>query len=344
MTWNTIATIELSQDWQFTPMIAPDFGYVRLTFGTAGIPVAVAQVNLDNGNFFDQRRIMATPHAQIFEFENPAVFVNRAIALRLPIPAAAFEVQIEVSSVPLFERSSSGTEIDFQPVMSGQTQILRRLNQPVTIDPTISSGIQEIVSGQSQQSAEFQQIDTALLQIIQRLEQPIIAQIDPAIPAAISALQVQQTKILQFMGRGQFNVLNYSLFNNAHYSYYDSTYTMLALRDGSLSSGMMANADRVFVQVQLAAAAYLNRVQIHPGQFNGGFNMPRNFRLYAGRVTTSNSAALLFESTIPSSNAVFDLAQVAALNTPDTEFTFEFFNSTQSAISILELQLFGQIA
>ena len=50
MTWNPIATIAANQDWQFTPIIAPELGYVRLKFATSGVPVWIAQADTSDPN------------------------------------------------------------------------------------------------------------------------------------------------------------------------------------------------------------------------------------------------------------------------------------------------------
>lgn len=160
--WTTIATIQVTQDFQLTPAIAPNLGYVRLTFATAGIPIFISQVNLDNNNYFDHRRIAATAYSQIFEFECPSVFLNRAIALRLAMPATPFDVQIEVSDTPSSSSGNGGT-IDIQPVLNGQSQILQMLQAlDVDLDPQIAANIQSIVNSQDSQSNN-------LIQILQNL-------------------------------------------------------------------------------------------------------------------------------------------------------------------------------
>lgn len=108
MSWTTLATINADQDWQNTPAIPSNLGYVRMSFFTAGIPIQVAQVDLISGDMTDQRRIVATPYAQILDFKSPEVFgENRAIAVRLPLPGTEFDVTIEVSDIP-FDSSEPG--------------------------------------------------------------------------------------------------------------------------------------------------------------------------------------------------------------------------------------------
>lgn len=111
MTWTTISTITVGQDWQATPVIAPELGYVRLTFATAGVPVWIAQVEPNSTAIYDERRFTATSYARIFEFESPAFFGDRALALRVPNFAASFDIQIEVSDMPVYRASGGSQQI-----------------------------------------------------------------------------------------------------------------------------------------------------------------------------------------------------------------------------------------
>lgn len=111
--WNVIATITVSQDWQTTPVIAAELGYVRLSFSTANIPVWIAQI--DQGSsaahsiaIWNEQRINATSYAQILEFDAPPFFSDRALALRVPGFVIPFSVQVEVCDMPL-SRASAGT-------------------------------------------------------------------------------------------------------------------------------------------------------------------------------------------------------------------------------------------
>ena len=109
MTWTTIATVTLGQDWQFTPSIDSDLGFIRLSFSTVGIPLLIAQVDLSNGNIFDQRRLLASASSQVLIFESIPVFEDRALALRFPTFYTPFQVQIEVSDVPISRAGGSIT-------------------------------------------------------------------------------------------------------------------------------------------------------------------------------------------------------------------------------------------
>lgn len=97
--WTAIATILVKQDWQATPIVAPEFGYFRLTFATAGIPVWIAQIEPQSGDIWDERHIIATPYAQIFTFEANPAMSDRAIALRVPNFAQSFAVTVELSNI-----------------------------------------------------------------------------------------------------------------------------------------------------------------------------------------------------------------------------------------------------
>lgn len=116
MTWTPLATISVTQDWQYTPIIAPDLGYVRLKFATAGIPLWIAQADITNPNdvlFWDDRRFIVPPHSKIFEFEAPPFFDDRVLAVRLPIFSTSWDIQFEVSDMP-----TSRAPVTIQPVVS----------------------------------------------------------------------------------------------------------------------------------------------------------------------------------------------------------------------------------
>ncbi|BAU09702.1 hypothetical protein LEP3755_01750 [Leptolyngbya sp. NIES-3755] len=203
MTWNAIATIQVTQEWRFTPVIASHLGYFRLSFETAGVPLFIATVNPTTGDYFDQRRIVATPYAQIFEFECPSVFVNRAIALRLPASLTPFEVQVEVSDTPVASSSgSNGGTVDFTPVLNNQAQILQALESlEVDLDPQIVAQIAAIVNRQLNHTSQ-------LNQILEQLDQPAIA--DPAIVNALTTLLNGQTAQSSQFGQFQFRQTEHS--------------------------------------------------------------------------------------------------------------------------------------
>lgn len=158
MSWTPLATIKLGQDWQLTPAITAHLGLVRMSFATAGIPVEVAQIDPATGDIHDRRVIMATGYAQIFEFECPAVWESRAIAVRLPLVASPFDVTIELSSIPV-ENAGEIADVDLQPILNGQSQILSAIEsidiESVDIDvPTIDlSPVQSALSSLAQDEA-----------------------------------------------------------------------------------------------------------------------------------------------------------------------------------------------
>lgn len=120
MTWIPLATVTARQDWQFSPVIAANLSYVRLSFSTAGVPVWIAQADPDSTDIYDERRIVATPHARILEFEAPPFFNDRALALRVP-NTNPFDIQIEVSSMPISPPPSSSGNAPSSSVVTPTT-------------------------------------------------------------------------------------------------------------------------------------------------------------------------------------------------------------------------------
>jgi hypothetical protein len=185
---------------------------------------------------------------------------------------------------------------------------------------------------------------------------PTIA--NPSSPTTIEDLRAKVAEILQalrnaniiaplqFAARipSRLDALTYDPVNNASYTYYSSAYEMPKIRDGVTNAGMMANQSKVFVQVQLAASAYLNRIQLYAGQFNGAYNLPKTFRVYEDFVTVDTGIPL-YEGTIAVNTSMqsFDVSTIPGFNTPGSTFTFVFFNSSNGTnVSVNELQLFGQ--
>jgi len=130
MTWLPLATITVRQDWQFSPVIASHLGYVRLTFGTAGAPIWIAQADPDATDIYDERRIITTPHARILEFSAPPFFNDRALAFRVP-NLSSFEVEIEVSSIPMPFISSGGSPASISAI--GNVTTVAASTQAVTL-------------------------------------------------------------------------------------------------------------------------------------------------------------------------------------------------------------------
>lgn len=186
---------------------------------------------------------------------------------------------------------------------------------------------------------------------------PLPSIANPADPTTIADLRLKVIEILQALrsqgiiapagagtrDRTKLDSLTYTAVNNSSYTYYYWEYNMTSLYDGSYSQGMMANESKVFVQVQLSKASHLNRITLYAGQFNGAYNIPRSMKVYAGLVT-SDTAAPLYQATIAvsMSQQSFDLSNVAGFDTPSDTYTFVLDNSINTAISINEMQLFGQ--
>lgn len=125
MTWTKIATISVTQDWQYTPVILPTLGYVRFKFATVGAPCWIAQADNsdpDNVMFWDERRFLTAPYSRVLGFQSPAFFQQRVLAIRAPIFTSSWNVDVEVSSVP-FEEYGNAAPVNLQPIVSQLNQI-----------------------------------------------------------------------------------------------------------------------------------------------------------------------------------------------------------------------------
>lgn len=124
MNWTPIATITVTQEWQFTPEIPLDLGYVRFKFASSvGATLLIAQTDLGTLNdLWDERQIVVTATNQIHEFLAPPFFVDRALALRVPNFTQSFEVEIEVSPMPISR--------------SGAAQVTVQTPTSATVTPT----------------------------------------------------------------------------------------------------------------------------------------------------------------------------------------------------------------
>ena len=153
MTWNPLTTIAATQDWQYTPVIAPDLGYVRLKFAVSGVPVWIAQADITDPNdilLWDERRFVVTPYSKILEFETPSFFVERVLAIRLPIFTTPFNVQVEVSDQPFAQPLAQNLQL----VIDQQLQTLQwciSLYQGQQIQNAL---LQEIKAGQPTQPTQ----------------------------------------------------------------------------------------------------------------------------------------------------------------------------------------------
>lgn len=306
MTWNTIATLEINQDWQLAPIVAPDLGYIRLSFATAGVPVMIAQIDPVTGDLTDQRRIMATPWSQVLSFEFPSAFANRAIALRLPVPATPFKVQVELSSVPI---SSGDTEINLQPVLSGQTQILQAIEsidvaaidlQPVLsgqtqilselqsldveIDPQIGINISSLLTAQSNQSTVLGQIQTAQSNHTTTLGQIQTnqASLSSALASTQSAQDSVLSQILQVVQglSSASGPVQYSLITTAYTASQSSAYgtglagTYATLNDNSTTTGAATNSTSAdWIKATFPSAVTVRAVRVGGGNLSGWGNV-----------------------------------------------------------------------
>ncbi|MBW4421546.1 MAG: hypothetical protein KME13_20365 [Myxacorys californica WJT36-NPBG1] len=186
-------------------------------------------------------------------------------------------------------------------------------------------------------------------------DSPPLSVDNPATDATLSALISKVTEILEALrikgilqdtannrDRTIFSLLSYSPANNNSYSYYFSGSDMLKIIDGNFSDGMMANAGKVFIHISLTSSAFINRLELYLGQFNGAYNVPRTFKIYSGFVT-SDAASPLFSSTLANTTNLqtLDLSNVLTLDTPSNAYTFVFGDSGDNYVSINEMRLFG---
>lgn len=178
---------------------------------------------------------------------------------------------------------------------------------------------------------------------------------NPPTNATLAELTSKVTEVLQALrikgilqetpnnrDRTIFSLLPYSPVNSSSYAYYFPESTMLKLIDGDFTTGMMANVGKVFIHISLGNSAFINRVELYLGQFNGTYNVPRTFKIYSGFVTSDN-AQPLFSSTLEDTGNLqrLDLSNAIGLDAPSNAYTFVFGDSGNNYVSINEMQLFG---
>lgn len=119
--WALLASLEITKDWQFTPVCDGTFFRFRYVSpqNYSHILVAQAQVG-DELEFFDQQRLQVKPALDILKFPYPVFFTERRLALRgveLKSPRnepPSLTLQIEVNTMPFssdpgFQSSTTGT-------------------------------------------------------------------------------------------------------------------------------------------------------------------------------------------------------------------------------------------
>lgn len=159
MSWSQLAEIEVSQEWQFTPQITGNLGYIRVNFLTGVDAVlSIAQIDLDAPDvIWDERRIAGTAYGRILEFRPSPILNRRAIAVRVAAIPPQMRVKIELSSTPLPSQGTGNggggngesvldAEIlaNVATLVSGQGQILTILNGSLTenIQSLIQTGFE----------------------------------------------------------------------------------------------------------------------------------------------------------------------------------------------------------
>jgi hypothetical protein len=177
---------------------------------------------------------------------------------------------------------------------------------------------------------------------------PTTGQLRTAVVAVLDCLRnagIVAPATVPSRNTSQLDALTYTLLNSGSYLYYAPSYTMNALKDGSNTNGMMvSNAAKVFVQVQFSSDVYLNQIQLYLGQFNGPYNMPRDFSVFAGAVT-SDSGTPLYVGRLADTDALqtINLSSNSAFDSPNSTYTFVFSDSPGVGnVSVGELLLAGQ--
>lgn len=115
MTWKFLATVNLTDEWQFTSSCDGEF--FRFQYPIAlPITVQIAQAQtVKSTELWEVREVIAKPELEIFQIEKPIFFSHRRLALRSIAPfelKTPFVLRIEVWSVPLSRTNS------FKPVAS----------------------------------------------------------------------------------------------------------------------------------------------------------------------------------------------------------------------------------
>ncbi len=109
MTWELLAELTLTPDWQLSPVIASALGYVRIKHSTTGIYskllLAQAQtVTNQSLELWDVRTTFAKPEYDLFQFLSPPFFESRRLGFKIIRASgllAEWTVQIEVNTMPI---------------------------------------------------------------------------------------------------------------------------------------------------------------------------------------------------------------------------------------------------
>lgn len=119
MTWELLAELTLTAEWQYTPVIQPSLGYVRVKHSTTGIYskllLAQAQtISNEPVELWDFRTTFAKAEADLFEFVSPPFFSERRLAFKIIRASgmlAPWTVQIEKNTMPLYNAA-----VTLQPI------------------------------------------------------------------------------------------------------------------------------------------------------------------------------------------------------------------------------------
>jgi hypothetical protein len=155
------------------------------------------------------------------------------------------------------------------------------------------------------------------------------------------------------------NLLTYTAVSDSGQVYFTGN-TIAKLYDGIKTipsadgSGMIAEptSGRVNVYVTFSSAVYLNEIKVYGGQFNGPYTVPSTLVVYRGTGFTTpifnagQSVNLSIPAEVtndPPALTTIDLIGDTNFDTSSTTYTFSFFRSAVTYISVLELELFGGV-
>lgn len=106
MVWNSLASLDLTQDWQFTNPVG-DAEYFRLrAIGAATqLPVRIGQVQQGNpSSFFGVTALLVTADYAIVKIPNPLILSDRRLALKVTqssLYKASEVLSVEVELMPM---------------------------------------------------------------------------------------------------------------------------------------------------------------------------------------------------------------------------------------------------
>lgn len=154
MTWKFLATVNLTDEWQFTSSCDGEF--FRFQYPIA-LPIAVQMAQaqtVKSTELWEVRDVIAKPELEIFQLEKPIFFTQRRLALRSIAPfelKTPFVLRVEVWSVPLNRATF------FKPVASTTAN--------ATTVAASTTAVPLLTANENRKGATFWNSSTAILRI-----------------------------------------------------------------------------------------------------------------------------------------------------------------------------------